>query len=117
MTATVTLRMARQPDFVMTFTPGNEEDAFKNFLVGVIGMVGSDDNSVGAMRPNQFKVVDVTGSEFSDKNYYAVPVTVTIDLERLYGLQGNGNGSWWLCTLTSRTIIPAIRRAICAEWQ
>ena len=50
-------------------------------------MVGSDDNSVGAMRPNQFKVVGVTGSEFSDKNYYAVPVTVTIDLERSMGFK------------------------------
>lgn len=87
MTATVTPKNGTPADFVMTFTPGNEEDAFKNFLAGVIGMVGSDDNSVGAMRPNQFKVVGVTGSEFSDKNYYAVPVTVTIDLERSMGFK------------------------------
>ena len=39
------------------------------------------------MRPNQFKVVGVAGSEFSDKNYYAVPVTVTIDLERSMGFK------------------------------
>ena len=68
----------------MTFTPGNADNAWKDFLTGVIGMVG---DGVGAMRPNQFKVVGVTGSEFSDKNYYAVPVTVTIDLERSMGFK------------------------------
>ena len=68
----------------MTFTPGKADNAWKDFLTGVIGMVG---DGVGAMRPNQFKVVDVTGSEFSDKNYYAVPVTVTIDLERSMGFK------------------------------
>ena len=78
MTATVTPKNGTPADFVMTFTPGNEEDAFKNFLAGVIGMVGSDENSVGAMKPNQFKVA----AEGTYKDvYYAVPVTVTIDLE------------------------------------
>ena len=71
----------------MTFTPGTDGDAFKDFLTGVITMTGSGEGSVGAMRPNQFKVIGVDGSEFSDKNYYAVPVTVTIDLEDSMGFQ------------------------------
>ena len=87
MTAKVTPKNGTAAYFGMTFTPGEENNAWKDFLTGVIGMVGSDDNSVGAMRPNQFKVVGVAGSEFSDKNYYAVPVTVTIDLERSMGFQ------------------------------
>lgn len=87
MTAKVTPKNGTAAYFGMTFTPGEENNAWKDFLTGVIGMVGSDDNSVGAMRPNQFKVVGVAGSEFSDKNYYAVPVTVTIDLERSMGFR------------------------------
>jgi len=87
MTAKVTPKNGTAAYFGMTFTPGEENNAWKDFLTGVIGMVGSDDNSVGAMRPNQFKVVGVAGSEFSDKNYYAVPVTVTIDLERSMGFK------------------------------
>ena len=84
MTAKVTARNGAEANFVMTFTPGNADNAWKDFLTGVIGMVG---DGVGAMRPNQFKVVGVAGSEFSDKNYYAVPVTVTIDLERSMGFK------------------------------
>ena len=87
MTAKVTPKNGTAAYFGMTFTPGEENNAWKDFLTGVIGMVGSDDNSVGAMRPNQFKVVGVAGSEFSGKNYYAVPVTVTIDLERSMGFK------------------------------
>lgn len=84
MTAKVTAKDRTEANFVMTFTPDNEDNAWKDFLTGVIRMVG---DGVGAMRPNQFKVVDVAGSEFSNKNYYAVPVTVTIDLERSMGFK------------------------------
>ena len=84
MTAKVTAKDRTEANFVMTFTPGNEDNAWKDFLTGVIRMVG---DGVGAMRPNQFKVDGVAGSEFSNKNYYAVPVTVTIDLERSMGFK------------------------------
>ena len=84
MTAKVTPKNGTPANFVMTFAPGDANNAWKGFLAGVIGMVG---DGVGAMRPNQFKVVNVAGSEFNDKNYYAVPVTVTIDLERSMGFQ------------------------------
>lgn len=84
MTAKVTPKNGTPANFVMTFTPGNANNAWKDFLTGVIRMVG---DGVGAMQPNQFKVVGVAGSEFSDRNYYAVPVTVTIDLERSMGFQ------------------------------
>lgn len=87
MTATVTAKNGATANFGMTFTPGTDGDAFKDFLTGVITMTGSGEGSVGAMRPNQFKVIGVDGSEFSDKNYYAVPVTVTIDLEDSMGFQ------------------------------
>lgn len=87
MTATVTAKDGTTANFGMTFTPGTDGDAFKNFLTGVITMTGSGEGNVGAMRPNQFKVIGVDGSEFSDKNYYAVPVTVTIDLEDSMGFQ------------------------------
>ena len=84
MTAKVTAKDDTTANFGMTFIPGDANNAWKDFLTGVIRMVG---DGVGAMRPNQFKVVGVAGSEFSDKNYYAVPVTVTIDLERSMGFQ------------------------------
>ena len=84
MTAKVTPKKGTAAYFGMTFTPDKTGNAWKDFLTGVIGMVG---DGVGAMRPNQFKVVGVAGSEFSDRNYYAVPVTVTIDLERSMGFQ------------------------------
>lgn len=87
MTAKVTAKDETTANFGMTFTPGGENDAWKDFLAGVITMTGSGEGSVGAMRPNQFKVIGVDGSEFSDKNYYAVPVTVTIDLEDSMGFQ------------------------------
>lgn len=85
MTAKVTPKNGTPANFVMTFTPGNEEDnAWKNFLAGVIGMVGSSESSVGAMKPNQFKVA--AAGAYKDV-YYAVPVTVTIDLESSMGFQ------------------------------
>lgn len=85
MTAKVAPKNGTPANFVMTFTPGNEEDnAWKNFLAGVIGMVGSSESSVGAMKPNQFKVA--AAGAYKDV-YYAVPVTVTIDLESSMGFQ------------------------------
>ena len=84
MTVKVTAKDNSQASFNMMFTPGTDGNAWKNFMAGVIGMVG---DGVGAMRPNQFKVVNVDGIEFSDKNYYAVPVTVTIDLESSMGFK------------------------------
>lgn len=78
MTAKVTAEDGTAANFGKTFTPGDDNNAWKDFLAGVIGMVGSDENSVGAMKPNQFKVA----AEGTYKDvYYAVPVTVTIDLE------------------------------------
>ena len=84
MTAKVTPKNGTPANFVMTFTPGNEGNAWKKFLAGVIEMVGNGENSVGAMKPNQFKVA--AAGAYKDV-YYAVPVTVTIDLERSMGFQ------------------------------
>lgn len=82
MTAKVTAKDRTEANFVMTFTPGNEDNAWEKFLAGVIGMVGDGENSVGAMKPNQFKVA----AEGTYKDvYYAVPVT--IDLESSMGFQ------------------------------
>lgn len=78
MTAKVTAKDGTAANFVMTFTPGNEGNAWEKFLAGVIEMTCNGENSVGAMTPNQFKVA----AEGTYKDvYYAVPVTVTIDLE------------------------------------
>ena len=84
MTAKVTAKDETTANFGMTFTPGGENNAWKDFLTGVIGMVGDGENSVGAMKPNQFKVA----AEGAYKDvYYAVPVTVTIDLDSSMGFQ------------------------------
>ena len=83
MTAKVTPKNGTPANFVMTFTPDNEGNAWEKFLAGVIEMVGNGENSVGAMKPNQFKVA---AGAYKDV-YYAVPVTVTIDLERSMGFQ------------------------------
>ena len=84
MTAKVTAKDETTANFGMTFTPGGENNAWKDFLTGVIGMVGDGENSVGAMKPNQFKVAQ----EGTYKDYYyAVPVTVTIDLDSSMGFQ------------------------------
>lgn len=78
MTAKVTAQNGTTANFDMTFTPSNTGNAWKNFMAGVIAMTGSDEGSVGAMKPNQFKVAQ----EGTYKDYYyAVPVTVTIDLD------------------------------------
>lgn len=77
MTAKVTAQNGTTANFDMTFTPSNTGNAWKDFMAGVIAMTGSDEGSVGAMKPNQFKVAQ----EGTYKDYYyAVPVTVTIDL-------------------------------------
>ena len=84
MTAKVTAQNGTTANFDMTFTPGNTGNAWKDFMAGVIAMTGSDEGSVGAMKPNQFKVAQ----EGTYKDYYyAVPVTVTIDLDSSMGFQ------------------------------
>ena len=84
MTAKVTAKDGTAANFGMTFTPSNTDNAWKDFMAGVIAMTGSDEGSVGAMKPNQFKVAQ----EGTYKDYYyAVPVTVTIDLEDSMGFQ------------------------------
>lgn len=82
MTAKVTAKNGAEANFVMTFTPSDENNAWKDFLAGVIGMTGSGENTIGAMKPNQFKVT--RDGKYKDV-YYAVPVTVTIDLENSMG--------------------------------
>lgn len=80
----VTAKDDSEASFNMAFTPSNEGNAWKDFMAGVIGMVGSGENSVGAMKPNQFKVA----AEGTYKDvYYAVPFTVTIHLEDSMGFQ------------------------------
>ena len=84
MTAKVTAQDGTTANFDMTFTPSNTGNAWKDFMAGVIAMTGSDEGSVGAMKPNQFKVAQ----EGTYKDYYyAVPVTVTIDLDSSMGFQ------------------------------
>ena len=84
MTAKVTAKNGTTANFDMTFTPSNTGNAWKAFMAGVIAMTGSDEGSVGAMKPNQFKVAQ----EGTYKDYYyAVPVTVTIDLDSSMGFQ------------------------------
>ena len=80
----VTAKDDSEASFNMAFTPSNEGNAWKDFMAGVIGMVGSSENSVGAMKPNQFKVA----AEGTYKDvYYAIPFTVTIHLEDSMGFQ------------------------------
>lgn len=84
MTAKVTAQNGTTANFDMTFTPSNTGNAWKDFMAGVIAMTGSDEGNVGAMKPNQFKVAQ----EGTYKDYYyAVPVTVTIDLDSSMGFQ------------------------------
>lgn len=84
MTAKVTAQNGTTANFDMTFTPSNTGNAWKDFMAGVIAMTGSGEGSVGAMKPNQFKVAQ----EGTYKDYYyAVPVTVTIDLDSSMGFQ------------------------------
>lgn len=80
LTATVTPKTGAPGAFTMAFNPGSNGDAWKDFMAGVVGMTGED---IGAMTPSQFKVAD---GEYKDV-YYAVPVTVTIDLESSMGFR------------------------------
>ena len=63
------------------FVPGSSGDAYQNFMAGVIGMTSDD---IKAMTPSQFKS---TGS--MDGTYYAVPVTVAVDLDSSMGFTAN----------------------------
>ena len=76
LTATVTPKTGASGAFTMVFNPGTTDDAWKDFMAGVIGMTGN--KGIGAMTPSQFKVA--AEGQYKDV-YYAVPVTVTIDLE------------------------------------
>ena len=61
------------------FDPGTSGDAYHNFMDGVIDMTS---NEIKAMKPSDFKVT----KEGAYKDvYYAVPVTVEIDLESSMG--------------------------------
>lgn len=81
LTATVTPKTGDSAAFVMSFNPGTTGDAWKDFMAGVIGMTGNE--GIGAMTPSQFKVAE---GQYKDV-YYAVPVTVTIDLEGSMGFR------------------------------
>ena len=76
--ATVTPKTGNSAAFVMSFNPGTTDDAWKDFMAGVVGMTGNE--GIGAMTPSRFKVA--AEGQYKDV-YYAVPVTVTIDLEGL----------------------------------
>ena len=81
LTATVTTKTGDSAAFVMAFNPGSNGDAWKDFMAGVIGMTGNE--GIGAMTPSQFKVAE---GQYKDV-YYAVPVTVTVDLESSMGFR------------------------------
>ena len=61
------------------FKPGTDDDAWHNFMDGVIGMTSE---GIKEMTPSQFKVS--AEGEYKD-TYYAVPVTVNVDLEDSMG--------------------------------
>lgn len=81
LTATVTSKTGASGAFRMEFNPGTNGDAWKNFMAGVVGMTGED---IGKMMPSQFKVA--AEGQYKDV-YYAVPVTVTVNLERSMGFR------------------------------
>lgn len=80
LTATVTPKTGASGAFTMVFNPGTTDDAWQNFMTGVAGMTGE---GIGAMTPSQFKVAE---GQYKDV-YYAVPVTVTVDLEGSMGFR------------------------------
>lgn len=80
LTATVTPKTGASGAFTMAFNPGTTDDAWKDFMAGVAGMTGE---GIGAMTPSQFKVAE---GQYKDV-YYAVPVTVTVDLESSMGFR------------------------------
>lgn len=61
------------------FKPGTGDDAWHNFMDGVIGMTSE---GIQEMTPSKFKVS--AEGEYKD-TYYAVPVTVNVDLEDSMG--------------------------------
>ena len=65
--------------FGTTFTPGTDGDPYHDFMDGVIGMAT---DGIKDMTPSQFKVS--AEGEYKDV-YYAVPVTVDINLESSMG--------------------------------
>lgn len=81
LTATVTPKTGASGAFTMDFNPDTTGDAWKDFMAGVVGMTGN--KGIGAMKPSQFKVAE---GQYKDV-YYAVPVTVTVDLERSMGFR------------------------------
>ncbi len=81
LTATVTPKTGASGAFTMAFNPDETGDAWKDFMAGVIGMTGNE--GIGAMKPSQFKVAE---GQYKDV-YYAVPVTVTVDLESSMGFR------------------------------
>lgn len=81
LTATVTPKTGEPAAFEMRFNPGTNGDAWKNFMAGVVGMTGED---IGKMMPSQFKVA--AEGQYKDV-YYAVPVTVTVNLESSMGFR------------------------------
>lgn len=81
LTATVTPKTGDSAAFVMSFNPGTTGDAWKDFMAGVARMTGE---GIGAMTPSKFKVA--AEGQYKDV-YYAVPVTVTIDLEGSMGFR------------------------------
>ena len=81
LTATVTSKTGASGAFTMEFNPGTNGDAWKNFMAGVVGMTGED---IGKMMPSQFKVA--AEGQYKDV-YYAVPVTVTVNLESSMGFR------------------------------
>ncbi len=81
LTATVTPKTGDSAAFVMSFNPDTTGDAWKDFMAGVVGMTGN--KGIGAMTPSQFKVAE---GQYKDV-YYAVPVTVTVDLESSMGFR------------------------------
>ena len=81
LTATVTPKTGASGAFTMAFNPGTTGDAWKDFMAGVVGMTGNE--GIGAMTPSRFKVAE---GQYKDV-YYAVPVTVTVDLESSIGFR------------------------------
>lgn len=81
LTLTVTDKDNATAQFGTTFTPGTEGTAWQKFMSGVMGM---SSGSIASVKPGQFKVAQE--GQYKDV-YYAVPVTVQIDLESSMGFQ------------------------------
>ena len=77
LTVTVTAKDGTTAQFGKSFDPTSGSDAYHNFMDGVIGMTS---DGIKGMTPGQFKS---TGSKGG--TYYAVPVTVDINLESSMG--------------------------------